>query len=111
MEVRLEQSGPDANRGTGSKAAQGSKRKGQKPQASAGGCYWSSADTAVNNSMTQAALRNGSSVQIQQSDVCVVTSSLNSETNDNVSSLPEVHCYRPGWTVSEAQAVMVHGEN
>lgn len=57
--------------------------------------------------MTQAALRNGSSVQIQQSDVCVVTLCLNSETNDNVSSLPEVHCYRPGWTVSEAQAGMV----
>lgn len=63
MEVRLEQSGPD----TASKAAQGSKRKGQRSKAGAVGCYWSAADTAVMNSMTQAALHNGSSVQIQQS--------------------------------------------
>ncbi len=39
MEVRSEQSGPDASRGTGSQAGQGSKRKGQRPQAGAGGCY------------------------------------------------------------------------
>jgi len=54
--------------------------------------------------MTQAALHNGSSVQIQynkaKTDVCVVTSFLNSETKDYVPSLPEVHCYKAGRTVS-----------